>query len=315
MPRGLLIDLNDGSPRMEITAGLRCPSFSGETQGQSGSNVLAVRKTPGSTMIMLPRMTTGAGMPPGGLIPEISMLTGFTDNQNGTISQHWWASNPANQAPAVGSSVYVEVLQISQSGNRGILVSESTDFTVLPSDTQFIGCIWAGSFVVNGNTPLPAAGVPFASWDAPDISIGLEGNVLKSYLVGDFYGDAARPVTIRLAIFGRKNPVPGRGLNFINPQGVVTFSTTSKPFVFRNRFWNPSQGAANISGNMIMVCNTGFRNRNAGGWCNMKDKGIVMSGGVVSSASNRTKFSWTDKYAIIDDRTIDINIPMIPAMY
>ncbi|MBJ6545827.1 hypothetical protein JGT76_25125, partial [Enterobacter hormaechei] len=27
MPRGLLIDLNDGGKRMEITAGLRCPSF------------------------------------------------------------------------------------------------------------------------------------------------------------------------------------------------------------------------------------------------------------------------------------------------
>ncbi|WP_228484912.1 DUF6453 family protein, partial [Enterobacter kobei] len=27
MPTGLLIELNDGGKRMEITAGLRCPSF------------------------------------------------------------------------------------------------------------------------------------------------------------------------------------------------------------------------------------------------------------------------------------------------
>ncbi|WP_256380164.1 DUF6453 family protein [Cedecea sp. FDAARGOS_727] len=126
MPRGLLIDLNDGSPRMEITAGLRCPSFSGETQNQGGINTLAVRKTPGSTMLMLPRTTTFASIAPTQLIPEISMLTGFTDNQNGTITQSWWSSNP-KRGPALGSSMYVEVLPISQFGNRGLLISESTE--------------------------------------------------------------------------------------------------------------------------------------------------------------------------------------------
>lgn len=314
MPRGLLIDFNDGSPRMEITAGLRCPSYSGETQNQGGINTLAVRKTPGSTMLMLPRTTTFAGVSPTQLVPDIGMLTGFTDNNDGTVTQHWWSTNPKAQ-PVLGSSMYAEVLPVSQSGNRGLLISDSTDFTVLPSDTQFMGCIWSGNFVVNGTTPLPAAGIPFAAWDAPGISIAFDGTNLKSYLSGDFYGDAPRAVTIRLAIFGRKNPVPGRGLNFVNSQGTVTFSTTSKPFVFRNTFWNPVNGPMNISGSMIMVCNTGFRNRNAGGWCNMKDKGMMMAGGMVSSASSSTKLSWTDRYPIIDERTINLNIPMIPAMY
>ncbi|WP_272887968.1 DUF6453 family protein, partial [Cronobacter sakazakii] len=33
MPSGLLIDLNDGGPVMEITAGLRCPSWCGTVGG------------------------------------------------------------------------------------------------------------------------------------------------------------------------------------------------------------------------------------------------------------------------------------------
>ncbi|NIG74936.1 hypothetical protein F3J34_15185 [Klebsiella sp. Ap-873] len=317
MPRGLLIDLNDGSPRMEITAGLRCPSFSGSNgdQIQTGG-VVGVTKTPGSTMVMLPVTTTYAYPDSISPIPSIGMMTGYADNGNGTITQSWWHSNPRlAQRLTAGAANYVEILAISQSGNRGLLISESTDFTFISSATQFMGCVWYGNFTVNGSTPLPASGIPFASWDSPDVSIAFDGTNLTSFLAHDGYGDAARPVTIRLAIFARVDPTPGRGLTFVNPDGKVTFSTTRKPFVFRNAFWNPASGAANASGNMVMICRTGFRNRNAGGWCNMKHKGIIFSGGVVSSASNNTKFSWTDQYPIIDERTINLNIPLIPAMY
>lgn len=315
MPRGLLIDMNDGSPVMEITAGLRCPSLSADTEGVGGTNILSVRKTPGSKMIMLPRkVAIGFYHDLTSLIPTILMLDGFTDNNDGTVTYNWWSSD-RRYPGEVNSAIFAEILPPSQGGNRGLLISDSTDFTAISSDTQFIGCIWSGYFTVNGTTTLPAYGIPFGCWDAPGISIALLGNKLMAYRVGDFYGDSPASVTIRLAIFARKEPVPGKGLNFVNKEGKVTFSTTSKPFIFSNEFWIPSSGNKNISGKMVLICSTGFRSSNAGGWCNMKTKGIVMAGGVVSSASNKTEFSWTDQYSIIQDRNANLQLPLIPAMY
>lgn len=315
MGRGLLIDYNDGSPRMEITAGLRCPSFAGQTANvPQGGGVVSVAKTSGSTMFMLPSNTTTVTYRPNFLVPDIAMLTGFVDNGNGTVTQTDWGTDPKRR-PWTYAATFVEILAISQSGNRGLLIQDSTDFTAIPLTQNFMGCVWYGNFTVSGRTPLPVSGVPFGSWDAAGVSLAFDGTNLMAFQVGDQYGDIPATITIRLAIFATKQPVPGRGLTFVNATGQVTFSTTSKPFVFLNEYWNPAAGAKNIAGKMVMICKTGFRSKANSGWDSLKDKGIVMSGSAVYTASNATAAVWTAQYTIDNEQTLNFNIPLIPAFY
>ena len=49
MPSGLYINLNDGGPVMEITAGLRCPAFANQLSTQWDNNTYDINGyVPGS---------------------------------------------------------------------------------------------------------------------------------------------------------------------------------------------------------------------------------------------------------------------------
>jgi hypothetical protein len=55
MPSGLRIDLNDGGPVMEITAGMRCPSFCQQVSSAWDVNQYTIANyVAGSQIVVLP---------------------------------------------------------------------------------------------------------------------------------------------------------------------------------------------------------------------------------------------------------------------
>lgn len=321
MAEGILIDYNDGRPPMVITAGLRAPSyatsFSGYGQGVNYMTVSAALN-PGSDLIVVPTKPVHVDV--------------FVDNQTNVVAAVSMTSlsrigdsgftiNGASFPSVYGrfpnwSGVVMEILPIGIY-NHGLFVSNSTDFTAISNTSRLMTCAYSGRVTVNGSMPLPVGGIPFGKWDNPNVSVGFDGG---SIIVRDIsYGgtdDVAGVVTMDLAIFNNTPPVGGPGITMTNSNGVVTFSTLKRPFVYSGAYVINNNNQS-IGSDMTLICFTGANSRFISSRNNVRYKGIVMSGGNVRSERNLVvgNFYETASGNFSFDTNVSLPIIRIPAMY
>ncbi|RTN53670.1 DUF6453 family protein [Enterobacter hormaechei] len=315
MARGLYIDLNDGRPAMTITAGMKCPSYGGEAVEAWGQQTMTVQGyVAGATPFFIPSNSVVNVTRSPNLITTIMVLDGITNNGNGTLTQRVWSSDGWGKDKTFPGTVW-QILPAGQSGNRGLLIEDSTDFIAITDVSRVASCVFSGTVNVNGTYALPAKGLVFARWNDSAATLECDGNNIYSRQDYKGYDDIARSVNVDIAIFAVQAPVPGRGLNFINAAGQCTFSTTRRPFIFRNQFYSPGNSWVDIGNSMIALGCYGFNSSTASGWCNMRSKGLVMSGNSVKCGNGRVRSRWTDKYSVTGERYTGMSIPVIPAMY
>ncbi|EOC1568771.1 hypothetical protein ACI1AR_004224 [Cronobacter dublinensis] len=318
MPGGLYIDLNDGGPAMAITAGLRCPSYCGYSSG-SGNQYSVPGYIPGATVVFAPYVTAGIYF--GGstsLIPDMDVLTGVSQNANVLTFTAW--SNYKMSGKIYPGTVW-QILPASQSGNRGLYIADSTDFTVITDGATVGQCIYRGRITFTGAWAPPSTGYTrqsyavFARWDAGGVVVEYDGNVIRA--VAERNGDNIdATVTMDVVIFATGiAPVPGPGLNFFNSNGQCTFSTTKRPFLYSNTFYTPSGVATDIGDRYIMLGRYGAQTDVAGGWCNAKYQGLVRSGNTVRVGRGYIAARWTDKYSMDVNRTTGMNVLLLDNMY
>lgn len=315
MARGLYIDLNDGRPVMAITAGMKCPSFGGDiADGWDQQTMSIPGYVAGAVPLFIPsnsviNLTRGTD-----LVTTVLMLDSVTNNGNGTLTQKIWGSSDWGSNKRFPGSLW-QILPARQGGNSGLLIEDSTDFAAITDASKIAVCIYSGRVTVNGTYQLPAKGLVFARWNDGSAVLECDGVNIYSRQDTTGYDDLTRSVDVDIAIFAVSAPVPGRGLNFINAAGQCTFSTRRRPFVFRNQFYSPGNAWVDIGNSMIALGSYGFKTATAGGWCNMRSKGIMMSGNTVKCGNGRVGARWTDQYPVIGERFTSMSIPVIPAMY
>lgn len=321
MAEGILIDYNDGRPPMVITAGLRAPSyatsFSGYGQGVNYMTVSAALN-PGSDLIVVPTKPVHVDV--------------FVDNQTNVVAAVSMTSlsrigdsgftiNGVSFPSVYGrfpnwSGVVMEILPIG-TYNQGLFVSNSTDFTAISNTSRLMTCAYSGRVTVNGSMPLPVGGIPFGKWDNPNVSVGFDGGSIIvrdiSYSGSD---DVAGVVTMDLAIFNNTPPVGGPGITMTNSQGVVTFSTLKRPFVYSGSYVINNNNQ-NIGSDMTLICFTGANSRFISSRNNVRYKGIVMSGGNVRSERNLVvgNFYQQSSGNFSFDTNVSLPIIRIPSMY
>ncbi|WWS21290.1 membrane protein [Klebsiella phage vB_KpS_KW1.1] len=318
MASGLLIDLNDGNPAMQITAGMRCPSFCNLVNNAWDQKVVNIDGyVPGSQVIVIPRDPVSIQNRGTNLVPTIGMQSGYSQNGSQLTFYTWWSDNWRRDR------LYdLTICQIfPTSGGRGLLISDSTDFTTIPDATRAGFCVWAGTVTFTGQWRTPDTGydrnkyMVFGRWSADGVTVEYDGNNI--YARNETNGqENDATVTMRVAIFASGvAPQPGTGLNFFNAAGQCTFSTVRRPFIFRNRFYNPSWDYQDIGGGMILLGRYGFRSRVSGGRCRAKFAGLMMSGNSVRCASGITKSNWTSRYSVVQERLVGMSVPIIENMY
>lgn len=321
MGAGLLIDLNDGGPRMEITAGLRCPSFSHFVAEGWGTTKTTVQNyVPGSQVIVVPhRAVHSAKVNTNDLSPALAVLSsvsvsGSTIEFNVTWSRKW----PRDQYTFPCSIFQI----LPSSTGQGLLIRDSTDFMSIQNTATIGSCIWRGKVTVDGSwTPPAIEGIDrnrymiFAKWSDADATIEFDGNTVRA--LKNWSGtNENRTVTLDVAIFASGvKPQPGTGLNFFNRNGECVFSTTKRPFVYTGRTWVPSFEAKDIGNSMVQLGTWGYRSRNYNGWCRVKFLGIVRDGNRIWCGTGRTYNEWTANYGVESDGVSGLDVLLIDAMY
>ena len=228
MASGLLIDLNDGNPAMRITAGMRCPSFCNLVNNAWDQKVVNIDGyVPGSQVIVIPRDPVSIQNRGTNLVPTIGMQSGYSQNGSQLTFSTWWSDNWGRDR------LYdLTICQIfPTSGGRGLLISDSTDFTTIPDATRAGFCVWAGTVTFTGQWRTPDTGydrnkyMVFGRWSADGVTVEYDGNNI--YARNETNGkENDATVTMRVAIFASGvAPQPGTGLNFFNAAGQCTFST------------------------------------------------------------------------------------------
>lgn len=318
MPSGILIDLNDGGPRMEITAGLRCPSFCQSVADNFDVNQYTINQhVAGSQIVVIPRNTVWQGYSnPTNLIPTIGMLDGFSTSGNTITFNTWWSDN-WNRKKTFDASIW-QILPTAS--GQGLLIQDSTDFLAITDSTMVGYCVWRGTVTVNGTWATPSTKISrdrylvFANWSAPGVTVEFDGYTITA--TQDKNGDdAAATVTMQIAIFASGvTPTPGPGINIIK-NGVCLFSTTSRPFVYRNATWSPSWTASDIGNSMIMLGRYGYDSSTANGWNYLKWAGLVRDGNSIRCGRGKTVTTWTDRYSVVGRRLTQLATPCIDAMY
>lgn len=318
MASGLLIDLNDGNPAMQITAGMRCPSFCNLVNNTWDQKVVNMDGyIPGSQVIVIPRDPVSIQNRGTNLVPTIGMQSGYTQNGSQLTFSTWWSDNWGRDR------LYdLTICQIFPSASgQGLYIADSTDFTAIPDTTRAGFCVWAGTITFTGQWRTPDTGydrnkyMVFGRWSADGVTVEYDGNNI--YARNETNGaENDATVTMRVAIFASGvAPQPGTGLNFFNAAGQCTFSTVRRPFIFRNRFYNPSWDYQDIGAGMILLGRYGFRSRVSGDRCRAKFAGLMMSGNSVRCASGITKSNWTANYSVVQDRLVGMSVPIIENMY
>lgn len=321
MGYGLLIDYNDGQKPLEITSGLRMPSWCAQV-GMGNvhqGNTIGVTRTPGSQLACIindPIFTNDFDQSAWPL-PGIYTWTGFNDN-GGTVSfnmmsihgnglKGWWW-------PAC--TVYEVQPATDRVSGFGLLVADSTDFTAVTDNSRAYSCVWSGDVHINGNWVMPVDGIPFARWSSPNTTLAFDGGRTLTCRNTDYTGrdDLGGEIDARVLIFQRVPPVPGNGLNIINSAGQCTFSTTKKPFVYKKVIY--------ISGGW-QDCNGFIQLQRCGVWCdyiggyqNLRWKGIKMFNGQVLSDRNQVQGNYRNQYGHIYHNS-DIGLPLavLPDIY
>lgn len=319
MPQGLLIDLNDGGPAMQITAGLRCPSYSLSIGDAWDVNQYTLPNyVAGSQIVMMPKSCVYSLNRGTNLITTIAVLDSITVSGN-TVTQNVWWSDNWGRAKSFPATVW-QILPASS--GRGMLIQNSTDFTSITDNTMVGQCVWRGTVTVNGSwSPPDIPGLTreqylvFAKWSAPGVVIDYDGATIRALAERDG-SDVAASATMQIAIFASGvSPVPGPGLNMFNAAGNCVFSTTKRPFIYRQATWVPTWDGADIGDTMIMLGRFGYDSSLAGGWDWIKYAGLVRTGNVVRCGKGKVSSSWTDKYPVTGRRVTSIAVPCIDAMY
>lgn len=318
MPQGILIDLNDGRPPMQITAGLRAPAFSGVIQanGFASSNSywdFGLTMTPGSTAFCLP--TQAVYVDDFGTIPEVYFLNGFSkvNDYTGRISIGNFNGSSGRLLIFYGNCF--EILPAS-TGNQGILVENSTDFSAIPNNARLMSAAYVGGLQVNGAASLPVSGIPFGMWDNPNVSLESDGSTIWCRDIN--YGgtdDVAASTYVNLVIFNNSPPPSGPGITMSNPSGQIVFSSVRRPFVLGgfiqiNNSWQ-------YVGGFFPILRCGATARVTGGYNNLRYKGVCMSGGSVRSVPGTVigNYSTQSGAQFPFDTNISMSLPFTPNMY
>jgi hypothetical protein len=290
MPQGLYINLNDGGPVMEITAGLRCPSFCQQlgsawdtSSTQSATMLRAVR-------LLFCRVTRYFKCTGAPTIPTIGLFDSYSVSGSTITLNTWWSDN-WGRAKTFDTSIF-QILP--KSTGQGLLIQDSSDFLAITDGTMVGSCVWRGVVNFTGSWSTPATDVPrdkylvFASWSADGVVIEFDGYTITAYQERD--GDnVAANVTLTIAIFASGvAQVPGTGLNFFK-NGVCVFSTSKRPFVYRDATYTPSWAWQDIGNRMIMLGRYGYDSAVNGGWNWLKWVGLVRSGNSVRCARGRSR--------------------------
>lgn len=130
---------------MEITAGLRCPTYGGAISGGIGNvNTATVEGyVAGSNVIFIPTQTVISD-------EGIFKLDSVTIS-GANVTQNWSGnSNPGfpNPQRVAFSGTLWQILPVSQNSNVGLLVQNSTDFTAITTASRVGYCIYKARVTV-----------------------------------------------------------------------------------------------------------------------------------------------------------------------
>ncbi|HCQ7639143.1 hypothetical protein ASV02_23795 [Enterobacter hormaechei subsp. xiangfangensis] len=320
MPRGLLIDLNDGGKRMEITAGLRCPSFGAyfDSGYQKAKYADIAGYVSGAQVLFIPHATAYLDS---GLLHKMNSATisGGRVTQNSTMKD---VSISERESTYTFPGSIWQIFPPGQRKGEGLLIDDSTDFLAITNATQSGQCIWKGT--VN---------VPTGGWAVPTIAgydkskyivfgrcnsgntVDFDGNTVRFFSPPSTNDDAPTTGTIDIVIFASGvTPQPGTGLNIFNAAGACTFSTTKRPFVYLNQLWTPSKNAVSIGSGYVPLGRFGLMAHEVNGMYVYRMFGIKIQNG--SASVQGGKYLGRERYAIFGNDTVTpLNLPVLPDMY
>ena len=321
MPSGLLIDLRDGGKAMAITAGLRCPSFGGVfPEGYQKNKFVDIAGfVNGSQVVTMMHSTAYLDS---GLLHRLDSVS----ISGARVTQH-----AKMRAQDIGErdSTYTfpgsvwQIFPIGQKANNGLLISNSTDFTSITNATQSGQCIFMQRVhIPKGGWQVPSiAGynksqyVVFARWNNGEV-LDYDGNTVRFYRPPKDLNEVPSEGDVDIVIFGSgKAPTPGVGLNITNKQGVCTFSTTKRPFVYLSGMWNPSTSQVNISNGYVPIGRFGLYATMSGRNYVYRMHGMRMQGGKVWCDGG--KYLGRSDFALFGNGSVTggLSMPVLPDMY
>lgn len=320
MPQGILIDLNDGRPRMEITAGLRAPAVTGSLSGNStfdsanGTRDFGLTMTQGSAAFILP--TKAIDVYDFDFIPEVYFMNGFSrvNNSTGRISIGNF-NGSSGHLIGFGAQGF-EVLGASP-GSEGIFVSDSTNFTAITSNSRLLTAQYVGTVTVNGSYTLPVTGIPFGRWNNPNVTLEFDGaRILCRNNTYTGIDNVSASVTIDLVIFNNTAPTAGPGLTMSNASGQIVFSSVKRPFVLSG-FLQLSNSYQSIGNGFFPILRCGAMVEVTGGYNNLRYKGVAMSNGQVRAHKGSVygNYSTQSGAQFPFNTNISMRLPYIPNMY
>jgi hypothetical protein len=311
MAQGIYIDLKDGRNPMTITAGMRALNFAGNFNVSSGgfSKSFPIQGNEGASRFLLPNNGAYSFELDRGV--EVYYIKGFSSTESsGTISIG--SENGYPDRVTQFSGTVVEVLRAST--GQGIYVADSTDFTSITTTDRLLVCKFAQTISFHDSYTLPIYGIPFGRWDNPGVSVEYDGvnRLICTNINTNDTGHTPGSVTMDLVIFQMVAPVPGPGLNIFNRNGACTLSTVTRPLVVSG-FISLSGSNQYIGDSYFPILRCGFNTRAIPAYKELRNKGVVMSGGYVRSGTG----SRIVRYEIGNrpDVTIPTPLPYLPNMY
>lgn len=302
---------------MEITSGLRCPSFCQNLTEAWDTHTYTIKNyVAGSQVVLVPRDSVFLIYRDASIMPTVGMLSGYSVSGNTITLNTWWSDN-WTRSRTFSSSIWQILPAVS---GAGMLIQDSTDFMSITDATMSGYCVWRGTVTFTGTWSTPATNISrdqymvFARWSASGVVIDFDGYTITAVTERDG-DDAKATVTMQIAIFASGvAPTPGTGLNIFKNSTCV-FSTTKRPFIYRNQKLTPSWTDANIGNSMVLLGRWGFDSSTNGGWDYLKWAGLVMVGNSVRCGKGKVSATWTDRYPIQTRRLTSLSIPYIDAMY
>lgn len=304
---------------MEITAGLRVPSFALEAPEAWDVNTYTIPNyVSGSQVVVMPKNTVYQLTRGTNLVPTIGMLNSVSVSGSSVTFHTWWSDN-WGRAKTFNSNIY-QILPASS--GRGLFIANSTDFTAIGNASMVGFCVWRGRITVSGSWATPSTNIArsryqvFARWDAPGVTIEFDGSNILAYRDTGSDGDQAATVTMDVAIFASGvAPTPGPGINIFNPAGQCVFSLTKRPFVYDGFTFTPSWSSVNIGDRMVMLGRYGYYSNTNNGWAYIKWAGLIMSGGSVVCGRGKIVATWDGNYSVNGQRLTQIAVPCVANMY
>ncbi|QXV76159.1 hypothetical protein bas01_0028 [Escherichia phage AugustePiccard] len=311
MAQGIYIDLNDGRNPMMITSGMRGLSFAGNFNVSSGgfTKTFPITGSDGSSKFLLPRNGAYSFELDRGV--EIYYINGFSaTNTQGTITIG--GENAYNDRITQFSGTVVEVLRAST--GQGIYVADSTDFASITTRDRLLTCKFSATVSFTNSYTMPIAGIPFGKWNNSGVSVEFDGDrtLYCTNINTEDTGDTPGSVTLDLIIFQQVAPTPGPGINIFNSNNQCTFSTLTRPLVVSG-FRTLTSSNQSIGNSYFPILRCGFNTRAIPAYKELRNKGVVMSGGNVRSGTG-TRIV---RYEIGNrpDVTLGIPLPYLPDMY